>query len=570
MPTVPTYQRQVQQQNISGEFRQPDVNPTQPFAQANGQVVEQAFQLGMKQKKIADDTRIKEAVNQLDAYERSLYDPETGVFAKQGKEALELQDQVDNEYNQLTDKIYQDLGNDDQRRAFEEIKQRRKSQIMGSVAKYELRQFSQYADQQDQTAIELSMELASDNYENPQRVDEEIEKGLMVLATQNERVGGSKEDLTLKAAKYVSRVHLSVLDRMAREAPTAAIAYYEKNEGELFGDDEARAKEIIDTKAKVYEADNIANEITAGSEQKLSVWRKKAREIKDPSLRKTVLQNLESRWADVELIQQERTEEAWDQVEAGTNPETLDSWVDLDPATRQQMQSRYRQIRQGVEPVTDDMTWLETQDMTVQQLASMKKNELYSYRDKLDDSKWNTLVNQWSTARAAARQPEKRQEIDAIQSDKERLKLSAVNAGLIQADQKLTDLNEQQSRRYLQFQSRAEQHMEAEQFARGRKLTPTEKQEVLDEMTRQTVFIDNEWFGEGTEVPVASLVQGDIDTGVYVPVADIPAGPQANMRSLIERNGWTGGDVEERMERAYAYLLMNNEQAAYEILKGDN
>lgn len=573
MPTVPTYNRQVQQQPLRGQ--QLNFNPqqtNQATSQALGQVGQQFFEIAMKQKADADAVQIKSAVQQLDEFEHSMYDPQNGFFARKGKDALGLENDVEQEWNSLAGEIEQGLANDTQRQQFNEIKQRRFSQVMSSTKKYEMREFDSYSKQQDQANLEISRNLAVDNYYDKERVNAEISKQATVLLDTARREGWSQEVYRNELARTVSGTHVAVLNRMAEESPVTAVAYFEENKDELWGDDEERANQIISVKAKSYQADGIADDIVSTNEQKLSVWREKAKEIEDPELRKMTLDRVESNWRDVELRRNEFIKDTWQQVEQGANPTKMDGWNQIPTQVRAQMEQRYRDLRRGLEPTTDDRAWVQTQAMSATELAGMTQDQLFSqYRNKLNDRKWDSLVAQWSSARQAVEGNRNEvQKIDSVQNSKDRIKSAAITSGMLAADASLTDLNETEAQRYTRFTDNVERRFEEEQLNKGRSLTPTEEQEILDSMVRQTVFIDTAWFGDDTEVPVASIVEGDLETGVYVPSEQIPPGPMANMRSLVERNGWNKGDVDDRMQRAYALLLMDNEQAAYEILKGDN
>ena len=578
MPTVPTLQNRVQTRPIGGN--QLSFNPAQTnqaTSRALGQIGEQAFDVAMKQKADADALRIKQATQRLDEFEHSMYDRENGVFSRKGEDALGIEDEVNNEFQNLAGEIEQGLANDTQRQQFAAIKQNRYNQIITATKKYEMREFDSYSREQDQANLEISRNLAVDNYFDKERVNAEINKQATVLLDTARREGWSNEVYRNELARTVSGTHVAVLNRMAEESPVTALAYYEENKDELWGDDEQTADDIISVKAKSYQADDIASEITSTNEAKLSVWRQKAKEIEDPELRKMVVERVESNWRDVELQRSEMVRDTWQQVEQGVNPTKLDNWGQIPSAVKSQMEARYRDLRRGLEPTTDDRAWVQSQALSPTELAGLTQDELFNqYRNKLSDRKFDALVAQWSSARQAVEGNSNQiQQIESVQSSKDRIKSAAITAGMMKADQSLDDLDETDARRYTRFTDNVERRFEEEQFRKGRKLTPTEEQEILDEMTRQTVFVDTDWgFGwiedNDPEVPVASLVQGDMEEGVYVPADQIPAQPMANMRSLIERNGWTKGNVEERIQRAYAYLLMDNEQAAYEILQGDN
>lgn len=571
MPTVPTYTPRVSptaQPSLETGFTPRQTG--QETARALGQAGQQLQQIAMETKRDADALQIKKATAQLDQFEHQMYDPQNGVFSRKGENALNIEQEVEQEWKKLTGDIEQGLYNETQKQQFNEIRQNRFNQILRSTRRYQLREFQNYSRQQDQSSLEISRELAADNFDDPERVDSELGKQATILLDTARREGWSEEQYRNELAKQVSQTHVAVLDRMSEASPVAAVAYYEKNKDELYGDDEARVSRIMENKALVVRGNELASNIIQGSEQKFSEWRKKASDIEDPKLRKQVLETLESNWADVEQQRKETIQGVWQQVERGIDPRTLDDYSVVPSETRAKMEDRYRDVRRGIEPTTDDRAWLETQSWSAKELAGKSEDDIFNYRTQLDDTKWNKLVSQWRDAVGSSSDESKRMKIDAVQSDKDRVNSAAINAGIIQADERMSDLNEQQAARYVRFQDNVERRFESEQLSKGRQLTPTEKQDILDDMVRQTVFVDPGIFSEGEQVPAAAIVESDTEEGVYVPIEQIPAGPQANMRSLIERNGWTDGDVEERMQQAYAYLLMNNEQAAYEILKGDN
>lgn len=568
MPTVPTLNRQIQTAPLQGGgFTTQSNQPVQATSQALGNAGKLAFDIAMKQKQDADNLALQSAVARIDAFESNMYDRENGFFARRGKDALNLESDVEQEFTRLSGEIEQGLANDTQRQAFAEIRMQRQNQIITATRKYEMRQFEEYANAQDEANIQLAIDLATKNAENPERVDQEVLKIADVVLARKERYGMSDEEASVLLSRSVSNLHLNVMSSLIEESPLAAKAYFERNKDELFGNDETKAQQLIEVKARAYEADDIATTISATGGEKLSEWLKQANEIEDPELRKMVRSSLEARWNDRQVAENERVEDAFRQVENGVDPRKQDWWLELSAQARSQLETRYLQVRNGIEPKHDDVAWLNFVDMGQEELASMSTAELYAYRSSFDDRHWSNAVTRWETARAAAASPEKRFEFAGFQTTEERIRNAGVMAGVLKANEKPSELKGDALQRYMMLNRGIEQQLEAAAYEKGGKLTATEEQQVIDNVVMRRVFIDDSWFGEDTMVPVSAIIEGD---DPYVPVDQMPQQDQITLRNIIEQNGWSKGDAQDRIERAYPYWMQGNKQAAWQILKGNN
>jgi len=567
MPIVPTINRQVQTAaapNVQLQYQ--SFNPGAGLAKGLQSVAQVAQQIGEKEKQDADRLMIQEAINEIDMFEQSLYDPKSGIFTRKGRDALKLQDEVGESYQKLTGGIYSRLNNDQQRMAFNELKQARQNQIIGAVQKYELREYERYADETDFATVALSQQLASEHFDDPQRIDSEVQKVVLTTLSAAQRKGWGAERTQLEMRQQVSALHVGVLTRMVEASPVAAKAYYEANKDEIFGSDEARAINIFDTKAKVYEAEQYADTIISGnSEQKLSVWLEASAGIEDPEVKRETRNILKARFNDIKVAQDELAEEAFKQVENGVDPRKQDWYLQVTPQVRAALDSRWRQVREGIEPVNNDAIYLRLIDMDQKSLANMTPAEIEIFRPELDDSHWSRVNSLWQAARSAARSPKDAAKFNGLQSTKDRIYSAATLTGFIDAGDKVSDLSGAAAMRYMQFTDNIERLMEVETFAKGSPLTATEEQKIIDREVRTIVFVD-EW-GTDPQIPAIASLPGE---DVYVPIAKVPAQFILEARRTIESNNWNRGSVERRIQRAYAAALRGDRETAEQLLKGDN
>lgn len=229
--------------------------------------LEQFGRLHEEARRRADETALLGADRQLADFELArLHDPTKGAFATvKGKDAAGLLDTVPQEYDDLASKIETGL-NASQRDAFARLKHQRRAGLMQSVTSYADREVQQYHDTEAKAALATSVQTAVANFDNPERLAQEIQRqGLIAdgMASQN---GLGPEARAALKAESVSRTHLGVLDRMlAQGNDITAATYYAANKDQIAGDDRAKVERVLETASTEGAALRASNDLwTAG------------------------------------------------------------------------------------------------------------------------------------------------------------------------------------------------------------------------------------------------------------------------------------------------------------------
>lgn len=581
MPTVSQYQRQVQQSAAPSARLNPvnfQVSPDDLDGGASRgltQLGRQAAEIASQERKKANQMAILDADTRLGQFETTrLYDPESGALNQRGEDAFDLPDTVLQDYDALVAEVEKGLSTDEQRLSFQRLAQDRRQNINRAVQRHVAGEVQRYDDQTVQSSLEVSRNNAVANWSDSERVRLELARQTAIITDHADRNGLPAEYVQAETQKIRSGTQVSILDRMVSSDPAGAREYYNAIKEDLTASDQSRAETIVKERALAYEADAVAQQIADGGGDQYSAWLEEANTIEDPDLRRRVKEGLDQRWREVQVQRDEMVAEAYQAIENGSSPQDIpiSQWEQMPNAARRGLEQRYREVQQGIEPAQDDRAWLEVSDMSTRDLADMGQGELYdSYRSRLDDAHWNSLVAQWQDARAVAR-GEAGDDVIARLSNtltfKDRVRSAGVESGILRANKTPSEYSATEVQRYARFQEEAARRIEDEELSRGRKLTGNEQQEIIDQMTIETVFVDRT-LAPDPEVPVSALLEDEAGAA-YVPINSIPPEATARMVSFAEQNGWRlGRNRDDRLERAYAAALRGDDDTVAAILRGD-
>ncbi|BFU94315.1 MAG: hypothetical protein NTNFB02_10370 [Nitrospira sp.] len=302
--------------------------------------------------------------------------------------------------------------------------------------------------------------------------------------------------------------------------------------------------------------------------------------LEDPKLQKftreLVLQHFQDQEAAEKRAHEQRFDSAKQLVDQAigaspsreVNPRLVvgpDVWVGLTPAEQTSLNHIAREALHPTDRPNSDNKWFEFHSiLTHEQVANLSPSDYRTkYRDHFSneyrraaDTYYNQIRN--AMARKDARDPE----LSATQTFKDQVEDAFRTSGLLgSVNEPLAKWSDEERTRYVKFERQAAAAIEQEELAKGKKLTPTEKQAVItnikDEAIKQ-VWIKKGFFGFETQTPKIDLEENQKGQAV-VPLDKIPDGELTELRHYITSKGKTV--TTDKLRRAYAQRILRNRQA---------
>jgi len=281
MPTVPTYdQPQVQPQQL-GDARATDAGFGAAIDTASQQgtdlsnavsgATNTAFNIQMDMQRQANQLRVDDALNQAREASMNLtYDPNNGYQALKGQAALQRPggQPLSQEYTStLTDQlggIASNLGNDAQRRAFQEQTAPLVTQFQAGVMQHETQQFQTYAQSVATGTIETRQREIGLSWNNPDAVDQAVQS-IKAQAYQLARLTGQSATWAdAQATKLASNAHVTAIGAaLQNNNPVYADQYLKAHAGEMDANDILQANGLITKQLDAQIGSTVGNQIVS-------------------------------------------------------------------------------------------------------------------------------------------------------------------------------------------------------------------------------------------------------------------------------------------------------------------
>lgn len=182
-----------------------------------------------RDKDAADTTAVMEADRKLADWEISKVYGDDGALRKKGRDTLGLPKQLSDDFDAFTGEVAGSLANDTQRQAFAKLSASRRPSLQRTLYSHAAQEMDGFYDQETKGYLDTSRNAAALNYNNPQRVQAEIERGSRALLADSVRKGLAPEATKAALQQYASTVHKDVALRMMDADPLAAKQYMDKN-----------------------------------------------------------------------------------------------------------------------------------------------------------------------------------------------------------------------------------------------------------------------------------------------------------------------------------------------------
>lgn len=265
MPQVPTYQKQVQTQQLPNMKVDTTISKEQlGVGEAFNKMTHEAEQIALQAKKEADHAAVRDAETELNKMENSFFYGENGqggAYTKQGKDALGLKGQMDKVYQDVYQKQLESLSNDAQKSLFEARAGRRKMAMDDSIMRHMSVETTRYLDKSSDDFVKNEIGSAIQNMQNPNRVNESIVNINDELNKYADRKGYDNQSRKLLIDNAMSTVHTGIINRMVKNGDDAvAQDYFNKVKGQIGGEHLAQVESALEISSTLGFAQKFTDE----------------------------------------------------------------------------------------------------------------------------------------------------------------------------------------------------------------------------------------------------------------------------------------------------------------------
>lgn len=267
MPRVPQYQQQVSVQNLPSARVRNSITP-EALGAGVGRGLQQVAgvvqQFAQQEQEKADVAAIMDADRQLADLELSLFnDPENGAYAKRGRDAFGLPEQVFPAWDKAVGDIEGRL-TPAQRQAFQRQAQSRRGDLQRGLSRHILQESDRYYTEESQAYIGAAVNAAAANYTDQERVGIELDRISLGVQSAPGMAGASPTVVNeaIKAAQ--SKALRAVTERMMTDDPTEAERYLLRMQDRMAVGDVMDLREKLQPLSQAREITAIADNIWDG------------------------------------------------------------------------------------------------------------------------------------------------------------------------------------------------------------------------------------------------------------------------------------------------------------------
>lgn len=176
----------------------------------------------------ARQTQLADAHNQLQAYTLdATHNPQTGAFARQGKDAFGLNQQYLPGFDQKATQIAQGIADPRARQAFtSQVAPQVRNQLSEQLDTHELTQHQEYAGQTAQASISLAAAAAAGNHNHPDIVASNKDTVLYNINQLATLKGWSPEQTQFNQQKALTEFHSTIIDSMVGQGQLSQARTY--------------------------------------------------------------------------------------------------------------------------------------------------------------------------------------------------------------------------------------------------------------------------------------------------------------------------------------------------------
>lgn len=374
------------------------------------QIGQTVMEVGEQQAELRDKASARDSLNQAESEMRQYT---ADVYARKGKDAIDVYKEADQKINEIRQKYATALQNAKQQDYFASSFDGVMKVNLDSVMEHQRRETENYEKQtvlaQNQNAVEdaiayrtvpAKIQIAEDTVRANTRY---LNRGMGA-----DIIGKAEEDA-------VHNLHSNVVDALTQDSPSAALGYIEAHR------DKFNPQALLEKEKVLKEAaqtEQIRQKAIALSESGLPLDQQLAEVDKEPkaAVAKELREQVTQRWKEKELIDEARAKEAteseWDKLMA--NPSGYQIPLTL-PADQQKAMFTFRKQMMdagaaksgiGVAPMTDFGLYT---DLMLKDPKELAKTDLTQFVSRLHPTEYKELVQKQRAARLTDDNPKKQE-----------------------------------------------------------------------------------------------------------------------------------------------------------------
>lgn len=237
----------------------------QQFGGAAQQTSDMLAQHAMQMQQLNNEAATKQAYIDFSQQMRTtLFDPKTGYYALQGKDAVDAYQPTIDKLQQLRQTVVDNLANDQQRRMFQDVALRRTEVELDGMARHAAGQQRAWQDQTSDGVVQDNLNDAAAYYNDPKRFGLAVITGQQEISNHAAQVGMPPEQEQAKRAAFTSAAWKARVERMAINDPVGAQNIYQQNMEQMTGTDQSLVERQLKPLVDAVQTRNIATTIMSG------------------------------------------------------------------------------------------------------------------------------------------------------------------------------------------------------------------------------------------------------------------------------------------------------------------
>jgi soluble lytic murein transglycosylase-like protein len=241
--------------------------------------------IGQRQAELDSQKRANDALdvrNQAsDSLRTVLFDPKTGIYAQQGKNAMDSSERLNQALGMIQKEYIDKVTDPGTQAALRKIWSREAESAKDSVAQHQMNELGKYKADTAKATMYGAMEDGYNYYNDDKSVDAAIKRTEEAIDVNSMGL----PDESLKAAKQEARsnIRLAAISRWAAEDPSKALEYYQEHKDDLSGKDHVTATQFVRAAKANYDANLAATQIMKGGNPSLFQRMESAESGNDPN-----------------------------------------------------------------------------------------------------------------------------------------------------------------------------------------------------------------------------------------------------------------------------------------------
>lgn len=385
--------------------------------------------------------------------------------------------------------------------------------------------------------IDNARNEAFTNYNNPEAVQLSIDRQKASLKDFAKRNDRSPEWLAAQLQDSESKTHFSVLSRMLSNGEDlAAKQYFDENKSKLVGKDLLEIEKDLKVGTVRGEGRRLSDELLK-KHSTMTAALEDAKSIKDTDVYDETVRRVRATFEIRREADRERQEQIFNAaanlIEKNKTRDSVSPrlWNALSLEHRNALDSRLKQLNQGIEPATDWTLYndLVTLASTPETKDSFLKQNLGVHRAKLADAEFKEIVKLQADLRKGDQKAS--DQLLGIRSRQEIINRTLGDAGVDLRSEEGTDEYKQISL----FRRRVEEQAYLQELQTGKKVNNLELQGIADNLMREVITSKGFFFD--TKKPVFEAIAETVN--------DVPREERVKIQDALRRNNRpvTNGEV---------------------------